>query len=53
MIQIRKFQYWHLKPIWNNLGKIGLNFLNIIPKLGKDDYAFFGNIFHRFISRDL
>ena len=27
------------------LGKIGLNFLNIIPKLGKVIYEFFGNLF--------
>ena len=27
------------------LGKIGLNFLNIIPKLGKVVYAFSGDLF--------
>ena len=30
---------------WNQLGVIGLNFLNIIPKLGKVVYEFFGNLF--------
>ena len=34
-----------IKDIWINLGKIGLNFLNIIPKLGKVIYEFFGNLF--------
>ena len=33
------------KNIWNQLGQIGLNFLNIIPKLGKVIYEFFGNLF--------
>ena len=33
------------KDGWNNLGQIGLNFLNIIPKLGKVTYEFFGNLF--------
>ncbi len=33
------------KDAWNQLGKIGLNFLNIIPKLGKVIYEFFGNLF--------
>ena len=32
-----------LKSIWNNLGKVGLNFLNIIPKLGLTFYEFFAN----------
>jgi len=30
---------------WTGLGKIGLNFLNIIPELGKVVYAFFGDLF--------
>jgi Bax protein len=30
-----------VKNIWKNLGKIGLNFLNIIPTLGKTFYQFF------------
>ncbi len=34
-----------LKDVWNNIGKIGLNFLNIIPKLGKAVFEFFGNLF--------
>ena len=33
------------KDLWNYLGQIGLNFLNIIPKLGKVIYEFFGNAF--------
>jgi Bax protein len=33
------------KDIWNQLGQIGLNFLNIIPKLGKVIYEFFGKLF--------
>ncbi len=31
--------------LWAQLGKIGLNFLNIIPKLGKVCFEFFGNLF--------
>ena len=34
-----------LQDAWNTLGRIGLNFLNIIPKLGKTVYGFFGNLF--------
>jgi len=34
-----------LQEAWNTLGRIGLNFLNIIPKLGKTVYGFFGNLF--------
>jgi Bax protein len=33
------------KDLWIQLGKIGLNFLNIIPKLGQVIYEFFGNLF--------
>ena len=33
------------KDIWKQLGQIGLNFLNIIPKLGKVIYEFFGKLF--------
>ena len=33
------------KDLWTQLGKIGLNFLNIIPKLGKVIYEFFGHLF--------
>ena len=33
------------KDLWIQLGKIGLNFLNIIPKLGKVIYEFFGEVF--------
>ena len=32
------------KNLWKNLGIIGLNFLNIIPVLGKTFYKFFANI---------
>ena len=32
------------KEIWVQLGKIGLNFLNIIPKLGAVIYEFFKNL---------
>ena len=34
-----------LYGLWSSLGNIGLNFLNIIPKLGKVIYAFFGDLF--------
>ena len=34
-----------IQNAWTGLGKIGLNFLNIIPKLGKVVYAFFGDLF--------
>tara|TARA_B100000963_G_scaffold114873_1_gene100065 strand:+ start:600 stop:2099 length:1500 start_codon:yes stop_codon:yes gene_type:complete len=33
------------KDFWKQLGQIGLNFLNIIPKLGKVIYGFFGKLF--------
>ena len=33
------------KDLWIQLGTIGLNFLNIIPKLGKVIYEFFGELF--------
>ena len=34
----------NIKNLWNNLGKIGLNFLNIIPTLGRTFYSFFANL---------
>jgi len=34
-----------LQNAWTGLGKVGLNFLNIIPELGKVVYAFFGDLF--------
>ena len=34
-----------LQNAWTGLGKIGLNFLNIIPELGKVVYNFFGDLF--------
>ena len=33
------------KDIWKKIGNVGLNFLNIIPKLGKVTYDFFGDLF--------
>ena len=33
----------NIKNLWKNLGKIGLNFLNIIPTLGQTFYKFFAN----------
>ena len=33
-----------LRNLWNNLGKVGLNFLNIIPTLGKTFHDFFAKI---------
>ncbi len=33
------------KDLWKQLGQIGLNFLNIIPKLGEVIYEFFGDVF--------
>ncbi|MDC0511417.1 hypothetical protein OAN49_01080, partial [Pelagibacteraceae bacterium] len=33
-----------LKNLWNSLGVIGLNFLNIIPKLGQTIYKFFADV---------
>ena len=34
----------NIKNLWKNLGKIGLNFLNIIPKLGQTFYSFFAKM---------
>ena len=46
-----------LKDIWIQLGQIGLNFLNIIPKLGKVVYKFFAdlftNLFHGIYNQQL
>ena len=33
-----------IKNLWNNLGKVGLNFLNIIPTLGRTFYNFFADL---------
>ena len=33
-----------LRILWNSLGTIGLNFLNIIPKLGQTSYKFFADV---------
>ena len=40
----RRFNY-ALKNSWRTLGSVGINFLNILPKLGKTIYSFLGNIF--------
>ena len=34
-----------VKTFWRTLGTAGINFLNILPKLGKTIYSFLGNIF--------
>ena len=31
--------------LWRNVGKIGLSFLEVLPKLGKTVFAFFGELF--------
>ena len=33
-----------IKSFWKTLGNVGINFLNILPKLGKTVYLFLGNI---------
>jgi hypothetical protein len=47
----------NLKNLWVNLGKVGLNFLNIFPKLGNTFYQFFGsvltNLFHGIYSQQI
>ncbi len=40
----RKFNYG-LVNIWKGIGSVGLNFLNILPKLGVTVGSFFGNLF--------
>jgi len=40
----RKFNYT-LNNLWSVIGKVGLNFLNIMPKLGAVTYKFFGKFF--------
>ena len=39
-----------IKNLWNNLGIIGLNFLNIIPTIGQTFYKFFSRILVEFFS---
>ena len=34
-----------IRIFWKTLGRAGINFLNILPKLGKTIYSFLGNIF--------
>ena len=41
---VRGFNY-AIKTFWRNLGNAGINFLNILPKLGKTIYSFLGNSF--------
>ena len=45
------------KDVWKNLGLIGLNFLNIIPKLGSVIYDFFGklltDVFHGIYNQQI
>ena len=40
----RKFNH-SIKSVWKTIGSVGINFLNILPKLGKAVYSFLGNIF--------
>jgi len=40
----RRF-YYAVKTSWKTLGTAGINFLNILPKLGKTIYLFLGDIF--------
>ena len=40
----RKFNNFFISS-WKTLGRAGINFLNILPKLGKTVYIFLGNIF--------
>ena len=41
---VRKF-YYAIKSSWKTIGNVGINFLNILPMLGKTIYSFLGNIF--------
>jgi len=38
------------RNLWNNLGKIGLNFLNIIPTIGQTYYKLFTNLLTELFS---
>jgi len=40
----RKFSHG-LSSLWNGLGNTGINFLNVLPKLGTTVAKFFGNLF--------
>ena len=40
----RKFNH-SLSNLWKGAGIVGLNFLNIIPKLGRTIVSFFGTLF--------
>ena len=46
-----------LKNLWVNCGKVGINFLNIFPKLGNTFYKFFGdlltNLFHGIYNQQI
>ena len=35
-----------ISNIWKGLGTVGFNFLNVIPKLGNNDYSIFWKSFH-------
>ena len=39
-----------IRNAWKSLGTIGLNFLNIIPKLGQTFYKFFANLLTELFS---
>ena len=39
-----------IKNLWRNTGKAGINFLNIIPILGKEFYRFFAHLFTELFS---
>ena len=41
---VRRLNY-AVKTFWRTLGSAGINFLNILPKLGKTIYSFLGNSF--------
>ena len=44
MILLEKVNHG-ISSLWKGVGNAGLNFLNILPTLGKTVTAFFGNLF--------
>ena len=40
----RKFNHG-LNNLWKSIGNVGVNFLNVLPKLGRTVIKFFGNLF--------
>ena len=40
----RKFNHG-INNLWKNIGSVGINFLNVLPKLGSVVFTFFGNLF--------